>query len=393
MGRPATQVAEAANPPRTQRSPRGRPRLAALTVVIPAAALVLWLGWVIGTLAGPGGRNDFATYYAAATALRLDPHANIYTGDVLAHAAAIGHTQPSPPLPYTYPPLLAILLIPLSLLPFSAAATCWLLFNAGLWLFAALLLSRELRALLRPAFAQSDGNERRGLADPARRVALAFAFPLYLLAWPAGSALLLGQVSLLVMLPLALVPWLTRHGREGWVGVAIGCAALLKFTPALLLGYLILRRRWRALVGALVALAALSLVCALIVGPGTYFAAAPQALHVGADDAARPNNQALLGVLLVALDAAAPALAPLAHLLEYVALLAVLSGATFMLRKAPLSAPSTPKPTRTRGVTSAGKTIRRRPTRSIRKRRSSGEGGVVVVDVYRTRYSSRRSRT
>jgi alpha-1,2-mannosyltransferase len=309
----------------------------ALILVIPAVALVLWLGWVIGTLAGPGGTYDFTTYYAAATALRLDPHANIYNAATLAHAVGPRHTPPTVPLPYTYPPLLAILLIPLSLLPFSAAATCWLLFNAGLWLLAALLLAGELRALLRPAFAQGGSDEQRGLADPARRTALALAFPLCLLAWPGGSALLLGQVSMLVLLPLALVPRLTRRGHEGWVGAAIGCAALLKFTPALLLGYLALRRRWRALAGALAALAALLLACTLLVGPGTFLAALPQALHVGADDAARPNNQALLGVLLVALDATAPALASLAHLLEYAALLAVLSIAAALLWRNPAS--------------------------------------------------------
>ena len=117
-------------------------------------------------------------------------------------------------------------------------------------------------------------------------MALALSALLMLGAAPAIQTVLTGQVDLLVLLPLALVPELTRRGHERWVGALLAAAALLKLTPLLLLGYLALRRRWRALGAALVTLTAVSLLCLLIVGPGTLLAALPQALHTGTGDSA-----------------------------------------------------------------------------------------------------------
>ncbi|HLJ82483.1 MAG TPA: glycosyltransferase family 87 protein, partial [Ktedonobacterales bacterium] len=137
--------------------------------------------------------------------------------------------------------------------------------------------------------------------DPAPLVALATAAWLCLSFTPATQTMLLGQINFLVLLPLVLIPWLTRRGHERWVGVMVALAAMLKFTPAILIVYLLLRRRWEATISGVVALAALALVTIAIVGPGTFLAMLPQALHVGAGDAGLGHNQALFAPALTAL--------------------------------------------------------------------------------------------
>ncbi|MGH2514811.1 MAG: glycosyltransferase 87 family protein, partial [Ktedonobacterales bacterium] len=95
-----------------------------------------------------------------------------------------------------------------------------------------------------------------------------------------------------------------RHGHERWVGVMIALAAMLKFTPAILILYLLLRRRWEAALAAVASLAALTLVSVALVGPGTILAMLPQALQVGAGDASLGHNQALFAPVLTALAGA-----------------------------------------------------------------------------------------
>lgn len=300
-------------------------------------AVATWLAFLWHALHAPVGQYDLSSYYAAAAALRSDPHADIYSAAVMASNGAAQHVQVQPPLPYTYPPLLAILLTPLTLAPFRIAARLWLLVNAALWLGCTLALAGELRRQLGKAWLPSDGATAvtgargwwaRAVADPAPLVALAVATALCLPSAPAQQVVLLGQIDLLVLLPLALVPWLSRHGHERWVGSAIALAAMLKLTPALLLVYLALRRRWEALVAALVALVALSALSMAVVGPGVFFAALPEALRVGSGDAALGHNEALLAPLVGVVTAAAPAAASLAHGVEYglLALLAVAVG-------------------------------------------------------------------
>ncbi len=137
-------------------------------------------------------------------------------------------------------------------------------------------------------------------AQPEVIVALALSAVLILPAAPAVQTLLTGQVNFLVLLPLALVPELSRRGHERTAGAMIALAAMLKLTPVLLLGYLALRRRWAALVAAAVSLATLSLVCAIALGPAALPASLVAALQTGSADSALGHNEALLASLLPA---------------------------------------------------------------------------------------------
>ena len=136
------------------------------------------------------------------------------------------------------------------------------------------------------------------LSDPTPLLALALAALLSQQFAPAVQTLIIGQINFLVLLPLALIPELSRRGHERWVGVMIALAAMLKFTPAILILYLVLRRRWQAAIAAVVALAALALLSIAAVGPGVFFGMISQVLSVGGQDTSLGHNEALLASLI-----------------------------------------------------------------------------------------------
>ncbi|MFQ5654282.1 MAG: glycosyltransferase family 87 protein, partial [Planctomycetota bacterium] len=192
-------------------------------------ALILWVGGLlIAALAAHYGAkalhgHDFAAYHAASRAL--------LSGEgIYEVASAEGR-------PYSYPPALAVLLIPLALLPESAAAVLWVLLSLAFLLGALHLCARLVGGTL----ARAD-----------RRVAM---LALLAVARPIDSELANGQVNLLVLLCIALFAWLRMGERKSLSGAALGLATALKATPALLLVYLLLKRDWRALGAAIASLA------------------------------------------------------------------------------------------------------------------------------------------
>ena len=317
MARTMEPVGETASLPARTFSPRaGR-----IVIMVCALACLLALGHlaqqVNGAFHSEAGRYDFSSYYAAGAALRANPHANIYSQSVLSEVGRSARLLVNPPLPYTYPPLFAIVLSPFTALSFRLLSRVWLAASFALWLAVIPILAVEMYHLIAPAirFALPGGEPAttlrvmRTARNPVAWIAAALAVWLTLFSWPAAQTMSTGQVNFLVLLPLALVPLLTRLRHERWVGVAIAIAAMLKFTPALLIGYLALRRRWGALIASLVTLLALAVLSALVVGPHTLLASIPQALRVGGGDAGQGHNQALFAPLLYALGAA-PSSAP-----------------------------------------------------------------------------------
>lgn len=320
-------------------------RTGRVVTVVCALAGLLILGHfaqqVNGAFHSEAGRYDFSSYYAAGAALRANPHANIYSQTVLNGAGSSAHLLVNPPLPYTYPPLFAILLSPFTAISFRILSRAWLACSFALWFGVIPILAYELYHLLRPVlvFASEtaqppqSSRARRVLADPVAWIAATLATWLVLASWPAAQTMSTGQVNFLVLIPLALVPWLSRLRHERWVGVAIGFAAMLKFTPALLIGYLALRRRWDAVIASLATLALLALLSAAVVGPHTVLASIPQALSVGGGDAKLSHNQALFAPLLHTLDAG-PSSA-LAVAAKVVTALGALALAWWLFRLAP----------------------------------------------------------
>lgn len=313
------------------------------SLVVLLYALSSWLLFLWGGLHSIAGRYDFSTYYAAGAALRANLHANIYDDHVLARIGADAHVLVNPPLPYTYPPLFAILLSPFTLLSFRVLSRIWFLANAALWAGLALVFANEMRVLLGTSLASAapaTGGPRNWLSrllrdDPAPLVALAAAALLCLSFTPGAQTLALGQIDFIVLAPLALVPWLTRHGHERWVGAAIAFSAMLKLTPILLIGYLLLRRRWQAALSALVTLAALAILSAALVGPDHLLASIPQALHVGVGDATLGQNEAFFAPVITLLTIHAPSLAGTAQTLGRILLVGIALWLGWFLWRAP----------------------------------------------------------
>lgn len=145
-------------------------------------------------------------------------------------------------LPFTYPPVAAILFAPLALVPYAVAAT-------ALTLATVALLGVVLRVFL------------RRLAGPAAGSpwALAWLLPAALFLEPVRDTLGFGQINV-VLMALATLDCLTETPR--WPrGALVGLAAAIKLTPAAFVLFFMLRRDYRA-----TGLAGLSFAAATAVG-------------------------------------------------------------------------------------------------------------------------------
>lgn len=259
-------------------------------------------------------RSDFTQDYMAARAL-LAGH-SIYDLFPAQDLAAQGLRAEA--LANYHPPFNALLFLPLALLPYQAAAVLWTLLLLLLYLLIGAIVVREL-----------------GIAVPAHVAPLAIG--LSLLWYPFQFNIILGQLSL----PLAACvvgAWaLLDRRRDGLAGALIGLAALIKLFPALLLLYLLLRRRWRALGAALLTIAAGMVITVAVVGLGDTLRYQNEivALNVADFRASVLNvslsavfNRMFAGDIHVSPLVAAPALAALLTALADFALVLLLARAT-----------------------------------------------------------------
>jgi hypothetical protein len=194
------------------------------------------LAWLIsrGLKVGTHGHIDFLDFYWAAQAF---PRGDIY---------AVGDPG------YIYPPLLAFLMQPLTLLGATAAATLWVFVNA---ILAALLCWLGV----------DTARRAMGIAWPRERTIIASCASLLLLADGFRNELEWGNCNLVILAPVLLaIRWLAT--RPAVAGVLLALAAALKYLPILFLVWLLARRQWRAAAAMVAALVTLLLVPALEVG-------------------------------------------------------------------------------------------------------------------------------
>lgn len=131
-------------------------------------------------------------------------------------------------LPFTYPPLAAILFSPLAVIPYSIGSAAMTVASAVVTWWCIVIV---LRTCL-PTFAASD----------LRLLAL-FILPLALQFEPLSQTLYFGQINVFLM-ALVLADTLTRRS---WLprGVLIGLAAAIKLTPAVFGLVFLVRRQWK----------------------------------------------------------------------------------------------------------------------------------------------------
>ncbi|WP_369175211.1 glycosyltransferase 87 family protein [Streptomyces sp. R28] len=160
---------------------------------------------------------------ADALVYRAEGQAVLRGGDDL-----YGFTVTEWQLPATYPPFAALLFVPATLIPVTALKATFLAGNA-LLLAVLVHLSARLSGLARTRL--------------PRRTALCAATAAALWLEPVFQTLLFGQINLALA---CLVLWdLTRPSGARFRGAAVGIAAGVKLTPAIFIGYLLLRGRHR----------------------------------------------------------------------------------------------------------------------------------------------------
>ena len=166
---------------------------------------------------------DFCVYYASAMALRtgLDP----YTAELVNIAPPVGAAGGIPHA--TDPPTYVLAFVPFTYLQPNASFTLWIVLNAAAFLLTLILLLGPVCRISR--------TWACGLA------ALAILYPP--LGWHFDSS----QNKLLLLLLLVVAMRCLENGRDGWAGLALAVAGLVRIFPLLLVGYLLLRRRWRPL--------------------------------------------------------------------------------------------------------------------------------------------------
>jgi alpha-1,2-mannosyltransferase len=138
---------------------------------------------------------------------------------------------------YLYPPLFAILMAPFALMSVFGATLIWYLLSVAMVIWSV----KMCVAIVREVFPRK------------KDLFWLYALPPLLILWPLMSALTRGQTTPLILwLVVAAVyyHW-KRRGILG--GMLLGCAALLKIFPVLLLAYFVWRRQWRFVAAMLLA--------------------------------------------------------------------------------------------------------------------------------------------
>lgn len=198
-------------------------------------------------------------YFALRMVRGLPSDADPYKGDFehFYHAAAAmaggqdiyaSHTRG-----YIYPPLVAMLLIPLGMIEDTWTAQA--IYGAINLLLVAVTLAMGWRAVRTRLGLPAD----RLTALAVTAVGLVFCFE------PVRQEIEEGQTDTLVAVSLAAS--LLALDRRPWLaGLLIGFAGNVKYQSLVVLPYLLLRRRWAAAAGSVAGLAFFALVPAVVVG-------------------------------------------------------------------------------------------------------------------------------
>ena len=240
----------------------------AATLTRPHMVVILWLGVIFHSLALlhqlPARANhfDFSIYYTSGLALR--EHIDPYKIDL--DRVGRGLNLEIDPIHYaTDPPTFLLCFEPLTLLPLRQAFWLWTVLN-----FAA--LAGALVVLLRGS----------GLSVWSALALVALA----LLYSPVGESFFYGQNKIFVLLMLAVMMRWMAEGHDAAAGLMLGVAALMRGFPLLMVGYLVLRRRWRAIaytvigivIGGFLTIAFLGLAQTMSFSEGLRFVTKPRFL-------------------------------------------------------------------------------------------------------------------
>lgn len=167
---------------------------------------------------------------------------------------------------YLYPPLFAILMVPLADAPAGAARTAMLPFAASVAIWYALNLLFLAAAVHLLAGAVEETALARAAPRWCRRWWQLRVFPILACLPAIGSTLGRSEVNLLILLLLCAAAAAAMRGRGLRAGLWLAFAISIKVIPALLLAYPLWRRNFRMLAGC-----ACGLVLGLVLIPAAVF--------------------------------------------------------------------------------------------------------------------------
>jgi len=234
-------------------------------------ALILVIGQVLTAwvIAFVGSGQDFGSYWIAAS--RAAAGGSPYDWLAVDRPIIGDETE------HVYPPLLAVLLMPLTgWLTYSAARLLWLLFSI-VCLIVSVVLSWRLSGL--------EGRTHR------RYVAVAA-----LALLPSLSiTLAVGQLSCQLMLLVVGIYALLRAQWCNLAGALLGFAIYIKVFPAAIGGYLLLRRQWAASIVAAISGLALIGCTVLAIGWEPHWTYLTRVLPVQSRLFGLPQNVSITG--------------------------------------------------------------------------------------------------
>ena len=168
--------------------------------------------------------SDFTTYRAAGWAV-------LTGGDIY-------KAQNSRGWPYVYPPPFAILMTPFAQLSALTGSIIW-------YVLSVILVASSLHMGVTMVRASWESSR-----DPFWLYALSIVM---VLLW-VGQGAVEGQATILTLWLLMVALYRSQQGRDISSGVALACAGLLKVFPLALLIYFTWKKRWRLVMGTMIAL-------------------------------------------------------------------------------------------------------------------------------------------
>jgi hypothetical protein len=214
-------------------------RIALFSIILLITVIGLWR-WALGSGLGIG---DFGAYWSATYLVANDQ--NPYSDQAMLE---VEQQHTGWPRDYAVmawnPPTLFVFLLPLVLLPFQSAAAAWLTINTLMVLLSVVLLSR--------------------MYFPDRSLALLlfalFAFTFTQLL----TAIIMGQITFLILFGLTVSLWLVKQERWFWAGAVLILTSVKPQMSVLAVLYILLlmarQRHWTGWLGLLVA----GLACVVI---------------------------------------------------------------------------------------------------------------------------------
>ena len=192
----------------------------------------------------PANQYDLKIYYSALTQWRSGGQLYDYSQ----------FDQVNGYLYFTYPPVAAMAMSPMTVLPMGPVIALSTAAIFGCTVAVVLLSVRERVQLRRPQLALLTG------------VASAAAFCLQ----PISQTAAYGQVNTFLALLVMFDVFVLRRRGSRWAGIGIGLATAIKLTPAIFLLYLALSGNWRMLRTALATAAGATVVAALAAPSATW---------------------------------------------------------------------------------------------------------------------------